>query len=83
MEHSKEKFANMEDTDFFVKKVRSGSVLAKKPRIRTATLIVKEADLVWFLSCVSPGVCHQIAGMAEGFLTHITAKARSAKIRSL
>jgi hypothetical protein len=41
---------------------------------------VKEADLVRFLSGVSPGVRHQVAGMAEGFLAHITAKARSEKI---
>ncbi len=77
-------------TDFLVKKVISGipdpvlhnyswSVLGKKSRIRNND--VKEADLVWFLPGVSPGVRHQIAGMAEGFLTHITAEARSAKNR--
>ncbi len=59
----------------------SGSDLVKKSRIRNTD--VKDADLVWFLSGVSPGVRHQVAGMAEGFLTHITAEARSTKNRSL
>ena len=49
----------------------------------SATLIAKEADLIWFLPGVSPGVRHQVAGMAEGFLAHITAKARSTRNCSL